>query len=193
MPEAVTLATERLLLRPWRDTDYEPFFHMSADPKVYEYLPPFPDRAASDAFVDRFREEFSRRGWGFWALESKADGRFMGTSGMHEPGPEFGVGRPCIEIGWRLAPEFWGKGYITEAAEEILAFAFRKLELPEVVSFTALGNARSYAVMERLGMRRQPEPFDLLKLPEGHPHRPHWLYTVTREEWLAAHESAASA
>ena len=182
---APTLTTRRLLLRPWQDADYEPFFLMSSDPRVYEFLPPFPDRAACDAFVDRFREDMATLGWGFWAVEGKEDGRFMGTVGMHKPGPEFGVGRPCIEIGWRLAPEFWGKGYATEAAREVLYFAFRVLELPEVVSFTALQNVRSFAIMERLGLRREPETFDILLLPEGHPHRPHCLYSITRKEWLA--------
>ena len=191
MPPATSLTTERLLLRPWRDADYAPFFAMSMDPGVAEYLPPFPDRAACDAFADHLREDFAARGWGFWVVERKHDGLFTGIAGMHEPGPEFGVGRPCIEIGWRLAPEFWGKGYITEAAEEILSFAFRELKLQEVVSFTATGNTRSFAVMERLGMHREPDPFDLLKLPEGHPHRPHWLYSITREEWLAAHKHSA--
>ncbi|SBW05980.1 N-acetyltransferase GCN5 [uncultured delta proteobacterium] len=184
MAPATVLETARLILRPWRDEDYEPFYTMSVDPRVCEYLPPFPDRAASDAFVDGRRKELDARGWGFWALEEKDSSRFVGTAGIHEPGPEFGVGRQCVEIGWRLAPPFWGRGYATEAAREILRFGFCTLKLPEIVSFTALGNARSYAVMERLGMRREPEPFDLLLLPEGHPHRPHWLYVMTRETWL---------
>lgn len=188
MPPATTLTTERLLLRPWRDADYDPFFAMSADPRVHEYLPPFPDRAACDAFVDSRREDFALRGWGFWAIEQKSDGLFVGTAGMHEPGPEFGVGRPCVEIGWRLAPAVWGKGYATEAAKAVLRFGFSEIRLPEIVSFTALGNARSRAVMERLGMRLAVASFDLLLLPEGHPHRPHCLYSLTREAWLAQNE-----
>lgn len=186
---APTLATARLVLRPWQNADYEPFFLMSIDPRVYEFLPPFPDRAACDAFVDQCRESMIERGWGFWALERKEDRRFIGTAGMHEPGPEFGVGRPCIEIGWRLAPDFWGKGYATEVAREVLHFAFQALELSEVVSFTALQNVRSFTVMERLGLRREPKTFDILLLPESHPHRPHCLYSITREVWLAQNEN----
>ncbi|MCC8194427.1 MAG: GNAT family N-acetyltransferase [Deltaproteobacteria bacterium] len=192
MPPAVTLETDRLLLRPWRDDDREPFFAMSADPRVSEYLPPFRDRAASDAFIDRLRADFAARGWGFWAIERKSDNRFIGMAGMHEPGPEFGVGRACVEIGWRLEPSAWGRGYATEAAREILRFGFLEANLPEIVSFTALGNTRSFAVMERLGMRREPETFDLLLLPEGHPHRPHCLYSLKREAWLARHGGTLS-
>ena len=183
MPNTIELVTDRLILRPWQDADYEPFYIMSANPLVYEYLPPFPDRAVSDVFVDHLRKDFDARGWGFWAIERKDDSRFIGMAGMHEPGPEFGVGRPCVEIGWRLDPEFWGKGYATEAAREVLRFGFNKVGLSEIVSFTALENVRSFIVMERLGMRREPENFDLLLLPEGHPYRAQCLYSLSQEEW----------
>lgn len=184
MMNSATLYTERMILRPWRDEDYAPFYAMSSDPQVYEYLPRFQDKEACDAFVNRLREDFSRRGWGFWALEHKENGVFMGTAGMHEPGPEFGVGRPCVEIGWRLAPAFWGKGFAAEAAREVMRFAFNELQLDELVSFTAVGNKRSYGLMERLGMEREKE-FDLLLLPPGDPNRPSYLYRLTRQQWLA--------
>ncbi len=183
MTKETELSTERIILRPWKETDYAPFWEMSADPRVSEYLPPFPDKSACDAFVDRLRADFGGRGWGFWALERKEGGVFMGTAGLHRPGPQFGVGRPCVEIGWRLAPAFWGKGYATEAAREVLRFAFGELLLDEVVSFTAIGNERSLKVMERLGMKFDKQ-FDLLLLPPEHPHRPHYLYAITRQEWL---------
>lgn len=188
MNRDTVLSTGRLTLRPVRDEDYEPFFRMSSDPRVYEYLPPFPDRAASDAFLDHVRRDFQSRGWGFWALERAEDGRFLGICGMHEPGPEFGVGRPCVEIGWRLAPEFWGKGYASEAARRILRFGFLEAGLEEIVSFTALGNTRSFAVMERLGMTREADSFELLFLPRGHPHRTHCLYSISREQWQALND-----
>lgn len=187
MPDPATLFTGRMILRPWKDDDYSPFYAMSSNPQVYEFLPPFPDRSACDAFVDKLREDFSRRGWGFWVLEHKESGDFMGTAGMHEPGPEFGVGRPCVEMGWRLAPAFWGKGYATEAAREVMRFAFTDLKLNELVSFTAVGNKRSFAIMERLGMKREKE-FDLLVIPSGDPNRRSYLYSLTRQEWLDRNE-----
>lgn len=183
MSEPSILSTDRILLRPWKSSDYAPFYDMSADPRVYAFLPVFPDKRACDALVDRLRADFSRRGWGFWALENKESGAFMGICGMHEPGPEFGVGRPCVEIGWRLAPAFWKKGYATEAAREVMRFAFMDLQLDELVSFTAVGNTRSYAVMERLGMERE-KVFDLLVMPPDDPNRPHYLYRISRQQWL---------
>lgn len=184
MNDAPVLETERLRLRPARDDDYAPFWAMSGNPLVSEYLPPVPDKAAADAFLDRLRAAFAEQGWGFWVVAQKDDDRFMGIAGMHRPGPQFGV-RPCVEIGWRLDPAFWGNGYATEAAREILRFGFEELGLEEIVSFTATGNTRSFAVMERLGMRREPKGFDLLLLPAGHPHRPHYLYSLSKADWLA--------
>ena len=183
MNEDTTLTTDRMILRPWRDEDYAPFYTMSSDPRVYEHLPPFADKTASDAFANRLREDFSRRGWGFWVLEHKESGLFMGIAGMHEPGPEFGVGRPCVEIGWRLAPEFWGKGLATEAARAVMRFAFTELQLDELVSFTAVANHRSFALMERLGMEREKE-FEMLVFPPDDPKRQSYLYALPRHKWL---------
>jgi ribosomal-protein-alanine N-acetyltransferase len=82
-------------------------------------------------------------------------------------------------VGWRLAFEHWGRGYATEAAQLALGYAFGTLALSEVVSFTSARNRRSRAVMERLGMRRDPaDDFDYPALPEGHPLRPHVLYRL---------------
>ena len=86
---------------------------------------------------------------------------------------------PCTEIGWRFRPEFWGKGYATEAARLALRYAFSTLRLPEVVSFTAEANLRSVRVMQHLGMTHDPkENFDHPKLPAGHLLRRHVLYRL---------------
>ena len=83
------------------------------------------------------------------------------------------------ELGWRLAFEHWGHGYATEAARLALGYGFGTLALSEIVSFTSATNRRSRAVMERLGMRRDPaEDFDYPSFPEGHPLRRHVLYRL---------------
>jgi len=88
---------------------------------------------------------------------------------------------PCTEIGWRLAPDFWGHGYATEAGWAVLAFAFRDLQLPEIVSFAVEGNLRSRAVMARLDMTHSPsDDFDHPNIPVGHPLRRHVLYRKRR-------------
>lgn len=181
----ITLHTERLILRPWLTEDYELFYKMSVNPLVSEFLPPFANEKESDAFVDHLRSDFAHKGWGFWVVENKESGRFMGISGIHEPGPEFGVGYPCIELGWRLAPEYWGKGFATEAGKEILRFAFVNLVLSSVISFIAKDNKRSIAVAQRLGMSFERQ-FDLKLFPFGHPHRLHDLYCINMTQWAYA-------
>ena len=172
------LRTERLVLRGWRDADREPFAALNADPEVMRHFPAPLSRAESDELADRLAAEIAGRGWGRWAVEERETGRFAGFTGL-APVPFEAPFTPAVEVGWRLARPAWGRGLATEAARAALAFAFDDLGLEEVVSFTARTNDRSWAVMERLGMRRDPEEdFEHPLLPAGHPLRPHVLYRI---------------
>jgi RimJ/RimL family protein N-acetyltransferase len=183
MAELIEFDTQRLRLRQWIEADREPFFaRLNHDPRVMEFLPNLLERAASDAMVDRLHAIITERGWGLWAVESKADRQFIGFVGLHIPKVDLPFS-PCVEIGWRLAFESWGKGYATEAAREVLKVGFDRLGLPEIVSFTATINRRSRAVMERLGMEPEAETFEHPSLPVGHPLREHDLYRLSREKW----------
>jgi ribosomal-protein-alanine N-acetyltransferase len=174
------LRTDRLLLRRWRDADREPFARLNADPKIVRLLPAPLTRAESDALVDRIEREFGERGFGLWAVEIVDGGRFAGFVGLHVPRFRAHF-TPAVEIGWRLARDAWGRGYATEAARAALAFGFGTVGLEEIVSFTVPANARSRAVMERLGMTRDPaDDFDHPALRAGHPLRPHVLYRLRR-------------
>jgi RimJ/RimL family protein N-acetyltransferase len=170
------MQTERLVMRGWRETDREPFAHLNADPEVMRHFMSTMSREQSDAFVDKIEAGFEERGWGLWALE--VDGAFIGYTGLQPV--SFGAHfTPATEIGWRLARESWGQGYASEAARAAAAFAFAELELDELVSFTTTANARSRAVMERIGMTHDPaDDFDHPALPEGHEQRPHVLYRL---------------
>ena len=128
----------------------------------------------------RIREHFDRHGYGLWAVEVPGVADFIGFVGLAVPRFESHF-TPCVEIGWRLAREHWGRGYATEAAHAALEFGFLDLALNEIVSFTATTNRRSRAVMERIGMTRSPDDdFDHPSLPEGHPLRRHVLYRAGR-------------
>jgi RimJ/RimL family protein N-acetyltransferase len=177
------LETSRLTLRDWRDADREPFAAMNADPRVMELFPATLDRIASDAFLNRIREHWAAAGFGLWAVERQADGRFLGFAGLAAPTFEAHF-TPAVEIGWRFAVEAWGHGYATEAARAALRFGFEDLDLAEIVSFTVPANSRSRAVMERLGMTHDPaDDFDHPRLPPGDPSRHHVLYRLPREDW----------
>jgi RimJ/RimL family protein N-acetyltransferase len=151
---------------------------MNADPRVMEFFRGRLNRVESNAMVDHIEEHFSERGFGLWAIEVPAIAPFIGFAGLAVP--RFSAHfTPCVEVGWRLAFEHWGHGYATEAARLALGYGFETLALPEVVSFTSVTNHRSRAVMERLGMRRDPaDDFDHPALPEGHSLRRHVLYRV---------------
>lgn len=152
MTELIEVETERLRLRQWKCTDREPFAALNADPRVMEFFPSTLTRAESDAMADRCQLLIEERGWGFWAAECKATGEFIGYVGLHVPSAELPFS-PCVEVGWRLAFRHWGKGLASEAGKEALRIGFNLLGLRETVSFAAVGNLRSRAVMERLGMR----------------------------------------
>lgn len=180
-----TLVTERLVLRAWRDADLTEFAAMNADPRVMAFLPGTSDRAESDRSVARIRAHFQRHGFGFWAVEAPGTAPFVGFTGLWIPRFQAPF-TPCVEIGWRLAARFWGRGYATEAGLAALRFGFETLRRDEIVSFAAAGNRRSRRVMERIGMTRDAAgDFDHPDLPDDSPLRRHVLYRLTRADWEA--------
>jgi RimJ/RimL family protein N-acetyltransferase len=180
MPDPI-LTTGRLLLRPWRESDLEPFAALNADPAVMEHFPKPLDRSESDAMVAQILDHFDTHGFGFWAVEAPNTAALIGMIGLAVPRFETHF-TPCVEIGWRLAREHWGKGYATEAARASLHYGFDQLGLDEIVAFTVPQNVRSRAVMEKIGMSRSPaDDFDHPSLLDGHPLRRHVLYRVRRD------------
>ncbi|WP_417791803.1 GNAT family N-acetyltransferase [Stutzerimonas xanthomarina] len=181
--ERIELETPRLRLRAWRDSDLDSLAELCADPLVMRYFPELLSRDDCAAAMARCRLHFARFGFGFWALELKSDERFVGLAGLSWSSLQLPF-CPVVEIGWRLGHEFWGQGFAREAAEASLACGFDRLQLPEVVAYTAALNDRSQALMETLGMQRQPAgDFDHPNIAEGHPVRPQVLYRMTEKNW----------
>jgi RimJ/RimL family protein N-acetyltransferase len=172
------LRTERLVLRAWRTEDRESFAALNADPVVMEYYPSTLTRAESDAFVERIEAGFARRGWGLWAVEVAGGAAFIGYVGFAYA--DFPAAfTPAVEIGWRLAAGYWGRGHATEAARAAVTFGFDQLGFADIVSFTSQLNLRSQRVMQKLGMTRDPrDDFDHPGVPEGHHLRRHVLYRL---------------
>ncbi|MBW4470636.1 MAG: GNAT family N-acetyltransferase [Stenomitos rutilans HA7619-LM2] len=182
MPKLIEFNTERLHLRQWCADDREPFAQLNADPRVMEFFPNLLDQAASDALLDRIETKIRDQGWGWWAVEITATREFIGFVGLNIPAPDLPCS-PCVEVGWRLAFPYWGKGYATEAAREALRIGFEVLQFEEIVSFTAIPNRRSQAVMERLNMRKMPETFLHPRISIGHPLAEHCLYKLSRSDF----------
>jgi len=176
MADLIEIDTERLRLRQWRHEDYEPFAALNADPRVMEFFPSVLTRAESDALADRCAGLIRERGWGPWAIELQATGQFVGLVGLNVPSSRLPFS-PCVEVLWRLAFEHWGKGLASEGARAACDVGLRSLNLTEIVSFTVVGNRRSRAVMERVGMQWSGN-FEHPALPVGNPLRAHCLYRL---------------
>jgi len=175
----LALRTPRLLLREWRDEDIAPFAALSADPEGMRYLPSL-DRAAAEAWVARMRVHFAEHGFGQFAIELPGETSFIGVVGLNWVRWDLAF-TPAVEVGWRLAGSYWGKGYALEAARAAIDDGFGRIGLEEIVAYTVPANRASWTVMERLGMTRDPaEDFDHPSQPEGHPLRRHVLYRLCR-------------
>ncbi|QFZ81826.1 GNAT family N-acetyltransferase [Variovorax paradoxus] len=189
-PHLIEFDTPRLRVRQWRESDLAPFFALACDPQVMEFLLPLPTRAESDAAANRARALVAQNGWGFWAVERKDTGEFIGFTGLNVPMATLPFS-PCVEIGWRLARASWGQGFATEAARGALQVGFAQLGLNEIVAFTAEGNVRSAAVMTRLGMHEDVAgAFDHPAVPEGHVLRGHRLFRIGRAAWQATRSAS---
>lgn len=182
MTVIVTLRTARLVLRAWRESDRAPFAAINADARVMEHFPRASTREESDAGFDRIVAKMEKQGYGLWAVEVPGVAEFIGFIGLNPA--DAVLGRPVLEVGWRLVAEHWGHGYATEGGRASLAHAFEALGEAEVVSFATAGNQRSRHVMEKLGMTRRPEDdFEHPGVPTTWPGRRHVLYRISRERW----------
>ena len=186
------MRTERLILRNWQERDRPLFHRINSDERVMEFFPFRRDRVAADAKMDELNAAIDRNGFGFAAAEIAATGQCIGFIGITRTDDLPFVPAGTIEIGWRLAPEFWGKGYVGEAAEAWLAYGFETLGLDEIVSLAVHANHRSTAVMKRLGMTTDPaEDFDLPGIPDSHPSlKRHVFYRLARKTWQASKKAA---
>lgn len=180
MNNYIELETRRIRLRQWTDDDAPAFAALNADPNVMKHFPAPLQRAESDALLERLRDLIADRGWGFWAAEYKPTASLIGFVGLNAASHTLPFS-PCVEIGWRLAYAYWGRGLATEAARACLGIGFGRLALEEIVAFSATGNHRSLAVMERIGMR-PAGTFGHPGLPQGHPLRHHYLYRLPRAD-----------
>lgn len=176
-----TIRTTRLILRLWEDKDLEPFTHLNQDPKVLEFLPGSLTFDECAQWVKRINQHFEEHGFGLWAAMLKT-GEFIGYIGLNVPSFDAHF-TPCVEIGWRLASEYWGKGYATEGARAVLRYGFNSLDLKEIVAFTVPANIRSIRVMEKIGMKRDLSgDFHHPTLSKDHPLSLHVLYRIQNQK-----------
>jgi RimJ/RimL family protein N-acetyltransferase len=172
----VSLQTDRLILRMLRESDFDAYAEMCADPEVMRYLGDGQPLARPMAWrkLAMMVGHWSLRGYGLWAAEERPSGVFVGYVGFWNP-----EGWPGFELGWTLRRSFWGRGYATEAARTALQFAFTELKQPHVISLIHPDNAASIRVAQRLGERR----VDATEVMGNRV----LVYRITREEWEKPH------
>lgn len=158
---------------------------MNADPRVMEHFPATLSHAQSASLMARIEGCFEREGYGLWAVQDLDTAALAGFTGLAPVDPPLPFA-PAVEVGWRLARDFWGRGMAGEAAAAAIGFAFSELGLGGVVSYTTAGNERSRRLMVRLGMTRDPaEDFLHPGLPRGDRLAPHVLYRLSASAWRA--------
>lgn len=171
------LETTRLKLRQWQDSDLKPFSEMNADPEVMRYFPSVLPFEESRQLFDKMQNIINTNGWGWWALENKETGEFIGATGLVSVLFDAHF-VPAVEIGWRISKEHWRKGYATEAALEAMNYAKTRLRLPKLVSFTACQNTPSIAVMQKIGMQQIFPNFSHPNVPKGSPMQEHVVFEI---------------
>ncbi|HAU1322215.1 TPA: GNAT family N-acetyltransferase [Legionella pneumophila] len=179
------LETERLFLRTFQENDVESLIAISQDEKVMQFFPAIPTREEIIAFIDRIITHQEEKNFSLYAAEIKNTGEMIGFVGLFTATFQAHF-TPAIEIGWRLSSKHWNQGYATEAAKAVIDYAFRKLDLDEVVSFTSALNKPSIRVMQKIGLHTNSEDnFDNPKVPSGNPLMEHVLYRLKRSEYLS--------
>lgn len=175
------IETERLILRLWRDEDAPVFAAINQDPKVIEFLRGPLSLTECQDFISRANAHFTKYGFGLWVVTLKKTNQMIGFVGLNVPDFQSHF-TPCVEIGWRLGSQYWGKGYAFEAATAALEVGFKNFGLKEIVAFTVPKNLRSIAVMEKLKMQRDfAGDFLHPKLTPDHPLSQHILYRIANK------------
>jgi RimJ/RimL family protein N-acetyltransferase len=184
----VWFETVRLVLRDWRDADWEPFWEATNTPAVMRWLGGVADpatRAAARARVESYRQQ---DGHTFWVVERKDDGALLGFCGLKRSN-QAGGPQGMMEVGWRLREDAWGHGHAKEAAAASLDLAFDRVGANEVIALTVERNTASWGLMLRLGMDRR-EDLDFAS-PDFDPDHPVIIaYAITRAAWQALGQDA---
>ena len=173
------LETERLILRDWRDSDFDALHALCTCPEVMATIGPLHDEEKTHGLLGRLQERTIRDGHTFWAMERKSDERVIGFCGVSR-GPVPPI-EGLLEIGWRMAVDCWGRGYAREAAQATLQWIAANRPGEPISAITSVGNVRSRGLMERLGMRYRPDmDFEHPNVDDGSHLKPHVTY------WLDA-------
>ncbi|MGB0933449.1 MAG: GNAT family N-acetyltransferase [Lishizhenia sp.] len=148
--------SERLGFRTWTNADLDQFSALNANELVMRYFPKTLTRNESLHFLDRLIGHQEKHNYCYFATEILETGEFIGFIGLayQTYATDF---TPATDIGWRLKPSAWNKGYATEGAKTVLNYAFNKLNLDHVIATCTIQNKNSENVMRKIGMTKMGE------------------------------------
>ncbi len=163
------LDTERLCLRGFEPSDFEPYAAMMADPEVTRYLGDGQPLARADAWrqLAFLSGHWALRGFGVWAVEERSTGELVGRIGCLEP-----EGWPGFEVAYTLTRHAWGRGYAREGVAAALAYARETLGRTDIISIIRPQNVASIRVACALGATRDGTveffggPSDIYRYPQ---------------------------
>lgn len=166
------LETERLILRPITEDDFDSWCEVLGDAETMKHYPAPYDAAGVRRWLDWTLNNYAQYGFGLWAMILKENGRFIGDCGITMQNIN---GQTLPEIGYHINKAYWRRGYATEAARKCMEYAFETLRFPAIYSYMTSDNAASYGVAVKNGMQLVEEYDD-----HGEPHR---VYAMTKEAW----------
>ncbi len=178
MKNTYIFKSERLGFRNWKNSDLDSFVKMNSDEKVMEFFPNTLSPQESQSNLEKIQLHFEQKGYTWFAVEELSSQNIIGFIGLWYQNFDFELA-PFVEIGWRLIPPYWGKGYATEGAKACIQYGFNTLELDSIYSMTAIVNKRSERVMQKIGMCKITE-FNHPKLAKGNWLERHLLYKITQ-------------
>lgn len=144
--------TNRVGFRNWIASDIEKMAEINANAAVMEFFPSTQTLEQTQIFINRMQQLYAKTGFCYFAVDTLADGKLIGFIGMAEQNFDADF-TPCIDIGWRLHPDVWNKGYATEGAKACLEYAFNTLKLNKIYAMAPLVNLKSIEVMKKIGMQ----------------------------------------
>jgi len=170
--------TERLILREFVESDAEAFFEMDSNPAVHTYLGNNPTKTLAEAkkVIQLIRQQYVDNGIGRWAAIEKATGAFIGWSGLKYIRETENNHINFYDVGYRLAPKYWGLGYATESAKAAIEYGFNTLKLTEIIGTANVENKASRRALEKCGLTFV-EQFMWRDIQCD------WL-KITKEEWI---------
>jgi len=175
----IELETEHLILRQWQEEDLMVYAKLTASKEVMKYFPKTLRTEESNTAARKFMNLLEKRSWGFWAIEEKLSGKFIGYAGLHAPKTKFPFS-PCVEIAWRVADKYWENGYVLELGKEILDCAFEVIGLDEIVYFSSIHNIKAENIMQQLDMIKAEELFLHPFVDKRHRLSKHYLYRIKK-------------